>query len=131
MRARSAWALALAAALALGGTASVASATDPVAVVALLKELGASEKLATLIEGESLCNDASAVVLFKSVVGTGLFALPPAIRSAGWALGSAVMLLLAAVTVYTLQIIILGVREVRRVDVDAAVAPNETEELED
>ncbi len=57
---------------------------------------------------------ASAVVLFKSVVGTGLFALPPAIRSAGWALGSAVMLLLAAVTVYTLQIIILGVREVRR-----------------
>ena len=30
MRARSAWAFALAAALALGGTASVASATDPV-----------------------------------------------------------------------------------------------------
>ena len=28
-------------------------ATDPVAVVALLKELGASKKLGTLIEGES------------------------------------------------------------------------------
>ena len=31
---------------------SVISATDPVAVVALLKELGASKKLGTLIEGE-------------------------------------------------------------------------------
>ncbi|CAM9178174.1 unnamed protein product, partial [Heterosigma akashiwo] len=40
------------------------SATDPVAVVALLKELGISERLATLIEGESLLNDGTAVVVF-------------------------------------------------------------------
>lgn len=33
------------------------SATDPVAVVSLLKELGASKHLAILIEGESLFND--------------------------------------------------------------------------
>ena len=43
---------------------SIASATDPVAVVALLKELGASKKLATLIEGESLFNDGTAMVIF-------------------------------------------------------------------
>jgi len=43
---------------------SVLSATDPVAVVALLKELGASKKLGTIIEGESLLNDGTAVVLF-------------------------------------------------------------------
>lgn len=36
------------------------SATDPVAVVAYLKELGASKKLSTIIEGESLMNDAYA-----------------------------------------------------------------------
>ncbi|MBT3424134.1 MAG: cyclic nucleotide-binding domain-containing protein [Bacteroidetes bacterium] len=42
----------------------VVSATDPVAVVALLKELGASKKLGTLIEGESLLNDGTAIVLF-------------------------------------------------------------------
>lgn len=41
------------------------SATDPVAVVALLKELGASKKLATMIEGESLMNDGTAVVVFN------------------------------------------------------------------
>jgi NhaP-type Na+/H+ or K+/H+ antiporter len=43
---------------------SILSATDPVAVVGLLKELGASERLSLLIEGESLLNDGTAVVLF-------------------------------------------------------------------
>ena len=43
---------------------AIVSATDPVAVVALLKELGASKKLGTLIEGESLLNDGTAIVLF-------------------------------------------------------------------
>lgn len=40
--------------LLLGG---LLSATDPVAIVALLKDLGASKKLSTIIEGESLMND--------------------------------------------------------------------------
>lgn len=43
---------------------SIISATDPVAVVCLLKELGASRRLATLIEGESLLNDGTAMVVF-------------------------------------------------------------------
>eukprot|EP00808_Paulinella_micropora_P029712 g12313.t1 len=43
---------------------SALSATDPVAVVALLREIGASKRLSTLIEAESLINDGSAYVLF-------------------------------------------------------------------
>ena len=43
---------------------SIVSATDPVAVVVLLKELGASRRLSTLIEGESLLNDGTAFVVF-------------------------------------------------------------------
>jgi len=43
---------------------AIVSATDPVAVVALLKELGTSKKLSTLIEGESLFNDGTAYVIF-------------------------------------------------------------------
>jgi Na+:H+ antiporter len=43
---------------------AVVSATDPVAVVSLLKDLGASKKLGTLIEGESLLNDGTAIVIF-------------------------------------------------------------------
>ena len=41
------------------------SATDPVAVVALFKELGAPKRLMVLVEGESLFNDATAIVLFN------------------------------------------------------------------
>ena len=46
---------------------TVISATDPVAVVAILKELGASKKLGTLIEGESLLNDGTAIVIFMVI----------------------------------------------------------------
>lgn len=40
------------------------SATDPVAVVALLKEVSSRKRLETLVEGESLFNDGTAIVLF-------------------------------------------------------------------
>lgn len=44
---------------------AILSATDPVAVVALLRDLGASRKLAMVIEGESLLNDGAAIVFFQ------------------------------------------------------------------
>ena len=44
---------------------SLISATDPVAVVSLFKELGVSKRLNILVEGESLMNDATAIVLFN------------------------------------------------------------------
>eukprot|EP01025_Chloroclados_australasicus_P012281 TRINITY_DN1564_c0_g1_i3.p1 TRINITY_DN1564_c0_g1~~TRINITY_DN1564_c0_g1_i3.p1 ORF type:complete len:1205 (-),score=166.96 TRINITY_DN1564_c0_g1_i3:3217-6714(-) len=43
---------------------SMMAATDPVAVVALLKEVGASKRLGVVIEGESLFNDGTAQVFF-------------------------------------------------------------------
>ena len=43
---------------------AILSATDPVAVVAIFKDLGAPKRLAILVEGESLFNDATAIVLF-------------------------------------------------------------------
>lgn len=43
---------------------SVLSCTDTVAVLALLKEAGAPRKFNSLIEGESLFNDGSCMVLF-------------------------------------------------------------------
>ncbi len=41
------------------------SATDPVSVVALFKALGAPRRLTTLLEGESLFNDGTAIVVFQ------------------------------------------------------------------
>merc|ERR1719399_475986 len=43
---------------------AILCATDPVAVVALLKELGASPILTIQIQGESLLNDGTAIVLY-------------------------------------------------------------------
>lgn len=43
---------------------SILSAADPVAVVALLKQVGASPKLTLLSVGESLLNEGTAMVLF-------------------------------------------------------------------
>lgn len=45
------------------------SATDPVAVVALFKKMGVSERLLTLIDGESLLNDATVIVLVSILMG--------------------------------------------------------------
>ena len=46
------------------------SATDPVAVIALFKELGAPKKLTVLVEGESLFNDATAIVVFNIILAS-------------------------------------------------------------
>jgi len=48
------------------------SATDPVAVIALFKELGAPKRLTILVEGESLLNDGTALVLFRVILGVVL-----------------------------------------------------------
>lgn len=48
--------------------AALIAATDPIAVVALFKSLGAPKRLAILVEGESLLNDGTAVVLFTLVL---------------------------------------------------------------
>ncbi len=44
------------------------SATDPVAVIALFKEVGAPERMSMLMDSESLFNDATAIVIFGLVL---------------------------------------------------------------
>jgi CPA1 family monovalent cation:H+ antiporter len=48
------------------------SATDPVAVVAFFRALGVSRRLAVAVEGESLFNDGTAIVVFNIALGATL-----------------------------------------------------------
>jgi Na+:H+ antiporter len=61
--------LALPVALVFG---ALIAATDPVAVVALFRTLNAPRRLSLLIEGESLLNDGTAIVLFNLVLAAAL-----------------------------------------------------------
>jgi len=51
---------------------ALVSATDPVAVVALFRRLGAPHRLQVLLEGESLLNDGTAIVIFNLSVAVVL-----------------------------------------------------------
>jgi CPA1 family monovalent cation:H+ antiporter len=48
------------------------SATDPVAVIALFRTLGVSRRLAVAVEGESLFNDGTAIVVFNLALAAAL-----------------------------------------------------------
>ncbi|MBD2080214.1 Na+/H+ antiporter [Leptolyngbya sp. FACHB-17] len=57
------------------------SATDPVSVIALFRELGVDKRLSTVMEGESLFNDGMAVVAFSLLVGLPLGAATLSLQS--------------------------------------------------
>ncbi len=59
------------------------AATDPVAVVALFRTLGMPKRLSVLIEGESLFNDGTAIVLFNLMLAIALTSKVNLIESVG------------------------------------------------
>jgi len=78
---------------------SIIAATDPVAVIALFKSIGIPKQLQVLVEGESLLNDGTAIVIFNIAViaaTSGTFSLRDGIStfiiSAGVGLGIGLVL---------------------------------------
>jgi CPA1 family monovalent cation:H+ antiporter len=53
---------------------AIVAATDPVSVVALFRRIGVHKRLQVLIEGESLFNDGTAIVVFQITVAAALAA---------------------------------------------------------
>ncbi|HXW52733.1 MAG TPA: sodium:proton antiporter [Myxococcota bacterium] len=47
---------------------TIIAATDPIAIIALFKQLGVKRKLAIILEGESLFNDGTAIVIYSVVL---------------------------------------------------------------
>ncbi len=48
---------------------SIVATTDPAAVIGIFREIGAPKRLMTLVEGESLLNDAAAIALSSMLLG--------------------------------------------------------------
>jgi CPA1 family monovalent cation:H+ antiporter len=79
--------------------ATLIAATDPIAVVALVRTLGAPVRLGVLIEGESLLNDGTAAVSFTVAVGFVLGSQPATVSLASdfvYGIGAAVVIGAAA-----------------------------------
>ncbi len=51
---------------------SIISATDPISVLAIFRDLRVSKRLSLIMEAESLLNDGTAVVLFEIVLGAAV-----------------------------------------------------------
>ena len=51
---------------------AIVSPTDPVAATAIARQLGAPRRLVTLIEGESLVNDSSALIAYRVAVAAAI-----------------------------------------------------------
>jgi monovalent cation:H+ antiporter, CPA1 family len=89
---------------------SILSATDPVAVVALFRRLRVPKSLATIIESESLLNDAIAVVLYRTLIAAILMSaggtqlvLPGVQALAGIVIAIGIGLILAYVAAFALR----------------------------
>lgn len=91
----------LAAAIALG---AVISPTDAVAATSIGKRLGMPERVVSILEGESLVNDATSLVLLKTATAAvaGSFALAPATGSFFLSVSVAVVvgLIIGVITVW-------------------------------
>jgi len=98
---------------------AIVAATDPIAVVTLLRQLGAPRGLEAILDGESLFNDGTGVAVFSAVLGTIVSGHPSLIDAGlrfvlvtgggiaiGLAAGTAAVLLLRAVAEAELEILI-------------------------
>ena len=62
--------------------ASIVATTDPVAVIAIFRDVGAPTRLTRLVEGEALLNDAVAITLFVMFLGTLVRGQPLSLEAA-------------------------------------------------
>ncbi len=61
---------------------AVVSTTDPAAVIAVFRDVGAPARLTRLVAGEALLNDAAAIVLYTVLLGIIVSGRPPVLGSA-------------------------------------------------
>lgn len=86
-------------------TGALLSATDPAAVINLFKQVGVSDEIILLIEGESLFNDAIAILLFGLI--SSLLMMPQEMFSYGAAMGRFTEVFLGGILTGVLVLVVL------------------------
>ena len=66
---------------------SIVATTDPAAVVGIFRDLGVPLRLVRLVEGESLLNDAAAIVLFTVLLGILADGIQPSLAASAVRVG--------------------------------------------
>ncbi|MFD1340824.1 cation:proton antiporter [Litorisediminicola beolgyonensis] len=89
---------------------AIVSTTDPSAVVSIFRSIAAPRRLARIIEGESLMNDAAAIALFGLLMGFVMRGVPDpelagALRQFPWLIfgGAAVGIIMARIAVWSMS----------------------------
>jgi CPA1 family monovalent cation:H+ antiporter len=77
---------------------AIVSATDPVAVVASMRDAAAPRRLATIVEAESLFNDGTGILLFTIALGSLHAGVDPVAQSATFVVAIVASLALGAAT---------------------------------
>lgn len=96
---------------------AIMSATDPVSVLAIFRQIGAPRRLSVIVEGESLFNDGTSLVLFKIILGIVLSGMSGAgVSNAAQTIGEFVLvvagaLVLGAVVGYGVSLLLSRVND--------------------
>jgi len=91
---------------------AIVATTDPAAVIAIFRELGTPGRLTRLVEGESLLNDAAAIVLFTILLGMIVDGTHPSILAVTgqflWTFFGGIALGLIAARLFAFAVPLLG-----------------------
>lgn len=83
------------------------SATDPVAVLAIFKEMDANENLYSIVFGESIFNDAIGIVMFETIMSLGTEDKTPA-QEVFSAAGKFIIIFVASIVIGAMTALIVA-----------------------
>ena len=84
------------------------SATDPVAVLAIFKQMDADENLYSIVFGESIFNDAISIVMYDTVINMGESSDESTLSQIGSAAGRFLVIFIGSILVGAMTALVVA-----------------------